>query len=626
MGRASGVAHTPWPDDLAARYRAAGYWRGRTFGALLSELAGAHADRTAVVGGSVRLTYRELDDRAHRLAAGWHALGVRPGDRVVLQLPNDADFLPVLFGLSRAGAWPVLALPAHREAELRHFAGTAGAVAVVTAGPERAAAARRVAATVPSVRHVVVAGGRVAGTTDLAEVTAPPRDLADPDPGGVALLQLSGGSTGLPKLIPRTHDDYLYSVRESARICGLRPDDVYLAALPVSHNFPLSSPGVLGALHAGATAVMAPDPFPATAFELVERERVTVTAVVPQLARAYARAAASGGRDLSSLRLLQVGGAPCAPEQAEQVAAALGCALQQVYGMGEGLVCYTRADDPPEVVFGTQGRPISPDDELRVVDPDDPAAPSDAEVAPGEVGALLTRGPYTVRGYYRADAHNATAFTPDGFYRTGDLVRRTATGHVEVVGRIKDQINRGGEKIAVEEVENHLRAHPDVLDAVVVGVPDEYLGQRSLAFVVPAGDASATLTAQGLRQFVRTRGVADFKVPDQVRVVDHFPVTGVGKTSRRELRAEVARRAHERETKEPMMTEAVRARVAAVLGEPADGLADDEDLLARGLDSLRLVDLVERLRELGLDTSFGELAETPTIAAWADLVVREGRG
>jgi 2,3-dihydroxybenzoate-AMP ligase len=204
--------------------------------------------------------------------------------------------------------------------------------------------------------------------------------------------------------------------------------------------------------------------------------------------------------------------------------------------MAEGLVNYTRADDPDDVVLHTQGRPISPDDELRVVDPDDP---DEREVAPGEIGALLTRGPYTIRGYFRAAEHNATAFTADGFYRTGDLVCLTGRGDVVVSGRVKEQINRGGEKVAAEEVENHLMAHPGVLDAALVGVPDAFLGERTHAYVV-ARPGVETPAPAALRRFVRDRGVAGFKVPDRVEVVDAFPVTGVGKTSRRALRAALA--------------------------------------------------------------------------------------
>ena len=297
----------------------------------------------------------------------------------------------------------------------------------------------------------------------------------------MAFFQLSGGSTGVPKLIPRTHDDYIYSLRGSAEICGLDAASVYLAALPVAHNFPLSSPGTLGTLYAGGTVVIARNPSPDEVFPLIERERVTITALVPPLALIWLEAAAARRPDLSSLKVLQVGGAKFAAEAAARVRPVLGCTLQQVFGMAEGLVNYTRLDDPDDIVVNTQGRPISPDDEVHVVDDDD------RPVEPGEVGHLLTRGPYTIRGYYNAPEHNARAFTPDGFYRTGDLVRRDAAGYLTVEGRAKDQINRGGDKVAAEEVENHILAHPAVMDAAVVAMPDAFLGERSCAFVIPRG-------------------------------------------------------------------------------------------------------------------------------------------
>jgi 2,3-dihydroxybenzoate-AMP ligase len=275
---------------------------------------------------------------------------------------------------------------------------------------------------------------------------------------------------------------------------------------------------------------MAPSPDPATCFALIARERVTVTALVPPLALAWLDARRPQ-HDLSSLALLQVGGAKLTPEVARRVGPVLGCALQQVFGMAEGLVNYTRSDDPLDVVIESQGRPISELDEIRVVDEDG------EDVAPGELGHLLTRGPYTIRGYY-ADADPAS-FTPDGFYRTGDVVRRLASGHLVVEGRAKDQINRGGEKIAPDEVEDHLLAHPSVYDAAVVGVPDDRFGERSCAVIVPR-DGCEPPTGAEVRRFLRERGMAAFKVPDRVEVVEAFPQTGVGKVSRRALRAAVA--------------------------------------------------------------------------------------
>ncbi|WP_018683801.1 (2,3-dihydroxybenzoyl)adenylate synthase [Actinokineospora enzanensis] len=528
----------PYPAEFARRYRELGYWTGETFGAFLADRAARYADRVAVIDDRHRWTYRELDERATRMAHGFRARGIRPGDRVVVQLPNVAEFVSVVFGLFRAGALPVFALPPHRFAEISYFCAHTEAVAYViadkVAGFDYRTLADDVRAAAPTVREVFVLGDP--GThTSLADVpTDPVGELPEIDPGVVAFLQLSGGSTGAPKLIPRTHDDYLYSVRESADICGLDTDSVYLVALPVAHNFPMSSPGILGALHAGSRIVLASAPSPDIAFPLIARERVTITGVVPPIALVWLNSAPNRADDLSSLRVLQVGGAKFAEEAARRVTPELGCALQQVFGMAEGLVNYTRDTDDEDTVAVSQGRPISPDDELRVVDADD------APVPEGGIGHLLTRGPYTIRGYYRADEHNRDAFTADGFYRTGDLVRLLPTGHVVVEGRAKDQINRGGEKVAAEEVENHLLAHPGVHDAAVVAVPDAFLGERTCAFVVTAGETPPT--APQLRAFLRGRGLAAYKIPDRVEFVPGFPHTGVGKTSRRDLRAAFAAR------------------------------------------------------------------------------------
>lgn len=532
---APGPDLVPWPAGDAARYRAAGYWTGETFGAALRRWAARSGDRVAIVDGAVRSTYRQLDARADRLAAGLWARGLRPGDRVVVQLPNSAIFVEVVCGLFRLGAVPVFALPAHRESELGRVTAHCGAVALVLpavhAGFDHRRLAGAVRAAAPDLRHVLVAGDPGGVGTDLSEVDADPMDLPAPDPSALALLQLSGGSTGVPKLIPRTADDYLYSVRASVAACRLDADSVYLCVLPAAHNFALSSPGVLGVLEAGGRVVMCPRPDPATAFDLIAAEGVTITAVVPPLVPAWLDAAARGGAgQLSTLDVLQVGGAKLSAEVARRVRPVLGCRLQQVFGMAEGLVNYTGLDDPDDLVTTTQGRPMSPADELRVVDD------GDREVPAGAIGHLLTRGPYTIRGYYRAAAHNAVAFTADGFYRTGDLVRRTATGHLVVTGRAKDQINRGGEKIAAEEVETHLLAHPAVRDVAVVAVPDPFLGERSCAFVVLRA-GTATPTGAQLRAFVRSRGLAAYKIPDRVELLDAFPVTGVGKLSRSSLRA-----------------------------------------------------------------------------------------
>ena len=526
-----------WPAEFAERYRAAGYWTDENFDTFLAARVRRHADRTAVVGVGaasprvrVALSYAELDAAVGRLAGLLAASGVEQGDRVVLQLPNCIEYVVAVFAAFRLGALPVFALPAHREREIGQFARISDAAAYVFAGTgwgfDYAALAERVGAELQAAGHQPPTAVDLA-TWDLTGQSPHPSVTVTPAVGAteIAFLQMSGGTTGIPKLVPRTHADYLYSVRASAEICGLDESTVMLVALPAAHNFPMSSPGLLGVLDRGGTVVLAPDPSPRTCFGMIESERVTLTSLVPPLAQSWLASAARGLRhDLSSLAVVQVGGARLADSVARRIAPELGCSLQQVYGMAEGLVCYTRADDPDELVTTTQGRPISPDDELRI----DP-----------ETGELATRGPYTIRGYYGADEVHADHFTDDGFYRTGDVVRQLPSGHLQVTGRIKDQINRGGDKIAIDEVEDLLLQFDGVHDAAIVSVPDAYLGERICAFVVPAVADREPRLAE-IRAFLTAAGLAPYKQPDELRVVAAFPATAPGKVNRRRLRASLA--------------------------------------------------------------------------------------
>ncbi|OMI35641.1 AMP-dependent synthetase and ligase [Streptomyces sparsogenes DSM 40356] len=517
-----------------------------TFGARLRQAGADRGARVALVDGDRRWTYADLDAEADRVAHGLRGLGVGRGDRVVIQLPNCAEFVLVWFGLQRLGAVPVHAMPGHRRREIGHLVRVSGAVACVV--PDRHARfdhrelMREVWAEQGpggSLRTVVVVGdpGPVSGFVPFEALRAAPSSAPDDvpasgaddggaDPADVALLLLSGGTTGLPKLIPRTHDDYAYNARACAEVCALDAGTVYLAVLPIGFNFTFACPGVLGTLMAGGTVVVAPDPSPQTAFALVEREGVTLTSLTPPLVTHWVDEAAAGSWDLDSLAVVQVGGARLPEEHARRLGPALGVTVQQVFGMAEGLINLTRLDDPEDLVCATQGRPVSPDDEILVVDSDGRPVPD------GTAGELLTRGPYTLRGYYRAEEHNRTAFTPNGYYRTGDVVRRLPTSHLVVVGRIKDQINRGGEKIAAVEVEEQLLTHPAITAAALVGVPDERRGERTVAFVICDGEAP---DVREVAAHLKERGLAGYKAPDEVVQVAGLPLTAVGKVDKAAL-------------------------------------------------------------------------------------------
>lgn len=536
----------PYPPEFAERYRRKGYWKGLTLGDRFDEWAERFGGRVAIVSDAERLTYAELRRRVDRVVAGLSALGLRPRDRVLMQMPNVPEFLYVALALFKIGALPVMALPAHREAEIRHLLEFSEAVAYCAPASFRGfdylAMVRGIATHVPRLKHVIVAGdaappGTVSIATLLEETdSGRPQDFGRfaPAPSDVALFMVSGGTTGLPKLIPRTHDDYGYNVELSTAISGLGPDSVSLIVLPIAHNFSFATPGVLGALSCGAKVVLAASPNPDVAFPLIERERVTITSTVPAVAIQWLGSPAREKHDVSSLKVLQVGGSRLSAEVALRVKPLLGATVQQVFGMAEGLNNVTRLDDPEHVQLHTQGRPLSPDDEIMIVGDDG------KPVAPGERGELITRGPYTIRGYYKAPEHNASGFTPDGFYRTGDVVRMTPSGNLSVEGRVKDLINRGGEKISAEEVENAILCDPAIQNVAVVAMPDPVLGEAVCAYVVPRPGASLTLEA--MRTFLEYARIARYKLPERLVIVERLPLTSVGKISKKDLRADIAAR------------------------------------------------------------------------------------
>jgi 2,3-dihydroxybenzoate-AMP ligase len=541
---------TPFPPEFAARYRARGYWEDRPLISHFLPLFADYSCRTAVVDDEGSYTYAELGAASERVALNLLDLGLVPGDRVVVQLPNTRLFASFYLALQRIGAIPIMALPSHRFRELRQFAGLSGAVAAAAPSAARdadfAELHRRVRAEQPQLRLSILQGGRTdpaAGTVSLEELhDRPPArhtaadlgailDRVDPD--DPAVFQLSGGTTGIPKLIPRTHNDYAFNSKMAVSVCDVRDGDVLLDVLPVAHNLPLACPGLQGFLLRGATVCLSASTRGPSVFGAIDRHRVTHIHVVPALLIRWINDPLARGFDLGSVRVIQSGGQRLQPETRQRTERAFrNVTVQENFGMAEGLLMFVRLDDPAEVRLETVGRPICPDDEVRLVDEDG------RDVPDGEIGELLARGPYTLRGYYNAPEHNQRAFSPDGFYRSGDLMWRHPSGNYVVAGRSKDLINRGGEKISAEEVENLILSHPAVLNVACVPVPDPELGERMCACVILR--PGATLTLPGLVGFLTAQEIARHKLPERLAVLDRFPLSPVGKVSKKDLGAILA--------------------------------------------------------------------------------------
>jgi len=531
---------TPWPAEIARRYRAQGYWQGITLHEMLAGVAARVPAKVALVCGEQRITYAALVEAIDRLACGFVEAGIRPLDRVVVQLPNVPEFVYTYFALARIGAIPVTALRAHRHTEVRHFLTASGATAYVI--PDRIkdfdyrAMAQELAPQAPALSTVFVAGEPAPGQRPLGALLDAPIGAAAaatalesfrPDPSEVTTMLLSGGTTSLSKLIPRTHDDYVLNARLCGAAAGFDENTVLLAILPLGHNYNLASPGMLGTFYYGGRVVLAASGDPAEVFGLVERERVSVIAAVVPLISAWLNSEVPDRCDTGSLRVVQNGGARLAPELRARLSERFGCFPQEIYGTAEGLINMVRLDDPEELVLESSGAPVCDDDEIAVVDDEG------REVADGEAGELVTRGPYTIRGYYNAPDKNREAFTADGFYRMGDIVRKRGR-HVYTEGRRKDLINRGGEKISCEEVENLIYGHPKVKVVTLVAMPDPVFGEKACAFVVPK--PGETLSFDELIAFLRRQNIATFKLPERLEVVAELPLSPVGKILKRELR------------------------------------------------------------------------------------------
>ncbi|MCL3998295.1 AMP-binding protein [Streptomyces lavenduligriseus] len=545
------------PPERAREYRDRGWWRPERVDRLVLRHVAEDPEKEAVRGPGGRLTRRELADAVAGAAARLAGLGIARGDRVLVQLPNDLELVVLPLALMRLGAHPVMAVPTLRRREL--LAVVAATRPTAVAVPHRwqrfdhVALARELRESCPSIRHILVAD-RAAdavpeGTEDLVELCRPDPgarplpDLGPPLADEPAVFLLSSGTTGPPKAIARAHEGYGYMIRTAARWAGLSPDTVYLAVMSGAHGFVLNCPGMFGALAFGGRVVLGSPGDPGAALDLIDREGVTHTTLVPALITQWLSEAGRRGRGPTSLRVLQAGGARLEPAPAAEAHKLLGCTVQQCYGMSEGLLTYTALDDPDDVIAHTQGRPASPGDEIRIV------AEDGTEVAPGETGEVLTRGPYTVAGYYAAPDADARAFTDDGFYRTGDLARLHPSGGLVVEGRIGDVINRGGEKISAGEIESLLAEHPLLRAVAAVAMPHPVWGQTVCVFAVPS-DPEKQPTLLGLRRFLTERGIATYKLPEDIRVVDALPMIGVGKINRVALRAAAADR-QAREEREP---------------------------------------------------------------------------
>ncbi len=538
------IAGVRYRSSVEARsHIARGDWLNLTIADTLRQAACERPDAAAVIDQDGVVTYARLDAESESVAAALLDLGLRPGDRILFQLGTTREYFTAFHGCMKAGVIPVCTLPQYRSVEMEHFAQATGARAIFVQADcnpsfDQAGFAQDLAASCDALDHVVVIRGERDGCVSLAAAAQAysieqarwrTADVA-PNALDVAVFQLSGGSTNLPKIIPRMHGEYLGAVRHLSQRYGLTDQDVTLWGLPLVHNAGTMF-AVLPVTLDRRTLVLQSRLDIREMLALIARHRVTFTGSIGPVAARLLEIDDLHRHDIGSLRQF------FALTSAEAVERHVGLPVGQMFGMTEGMVFAASPHDPPAIRHRTIGYPISPGDEVRLLVPGE-----DAEVAFGEIGELCFRGPSTLTCYVGDEQATAASFTATGFLRSGDLMRAHDIDGIvcySFEGRIKDNINRGGEKIGAEEIETLVARHPHVADVRVVAMPDPVYGEKVCAYVIPQAGRDC-VTVASLGDFLLGLGIAKYKLPERIEAIDVFPLTKVGKADKGRLREMVA--------------------------------------------------------------------------------------
>ena len=523
-------------------FRSKGYWEPGSLRDYIDRFAAEDPDRLAVTDGYTELTRAELRARAYRFAVALKALGVGHGDRVQVQLPNWNEYVVIWVALARIGAVLVPTMPVYRDDEVQYVIDQSGAtVSIVT--PEFRHFDYRsmilgIQSRTPALEHVIVVRGAASdGVLSFEDMIAgdgvpSDEDLGPaPSPDDLHAIVYTSGTESRPKGCQHTFGTLSYTANALADLVfGLTEDDIMFMPTPITHATGITA-GLLTPFIRGAGVHVVDVWEPHDGLDRIERYRTTVSiAATPFLQMALAEVKKHPEHDISSMRIWASAGAPI-PEALLRDWRALipTCIALPVYGNSETMVVTAvRFDDPPEKVVTSDGRSFDGLD-LQIRDEEGIPLPAGAE------GEISYTSPGLMLGYWQDAEKTDAAIGPDGYFHTGDLGRLDEDGFLRVTGRIKDLIIRGGLNVSAREVEENSAAHPEIAAIAAVSMPDEKLGERVCAFVVPAGDHR--ITVEELDAFLRDdRRIAPQKWPERIIFVDELPITATGKVKKFELR------------------------------------------------------------------------------------------
>lgn len=542
--------HDRYTDEEVSSYYESGIWQPTSFNALVAEQVEQRPDSRFVFDSTTSYTYRQFGERALRLAAGLHRAGVRKGERIAMQLPNWTEFVLLSAAASRIGAIVVPIMPIYRDDEVGYVLQHSGASVAVTCGEVRgfdhAAMFAGLAKDCPDLRSVYVAragadldpslgtpldGLIVEGDTEALEAEIGPD--SNPDDGFVIVY--TSGTTSRPKGCFHTFNTLRASAAAIAKSLDYTSDDVQFGPSPITHSTGLVTSVVLPLL-AGAQSCLMEAWDPAEGLRLIKQHGCTAAVTATPFLQMLMGAYDPDKHDASSLSRWVCAGSPIPGSVVEQSRKPFaGCQTLSLYGRSENfLTTMCTIHDPAERSATSDGSALD-GAAIKVVDA------AGTEVPRGEEGDIAYKGPSHMIEYYRNDEETAALFTPEGFSRSGDLGKMDADGFVRVTGRLKDIVIRGGMNISARELEDHLLGHPKVSTVAVVGMPDERLGEKVCAYIVPA-DPDDQVTLDEVIAHLQAHKVATQKLPERLEIVQEMPMTATGKIQKHVLRADIAKK------------------------------------------------------------------------------------
>ncbi|MBW2207353.1 MAG: AMP-binding protein [Deltaproteobacteria bacterium] len=535
---------TPYDPEAGARYEKRRWWLGMTLGDMFDRACDLYPEKEALVGEDSRYSWRQLRTLVDNLAYNLLQEGLKRGDTVLLQTPNWPEFVISYFALQKAGLVIVLLTVNHTAREIVHLADLTRPKGWILPRRYRKnnylPMIEQVQKKNPGLEKVIILGEEAPeGFLEfdrLMETEADPGDIqslleeARPDPGDVCQILPSGGTTGLPKGAPRTHNDYICNLEYVAKAWDLNATDTVLVATTVGHNLALVA-CVTPAVFQGAKQVVLESTRPEDFCRTVEEEKVTCVGLVPTLISRYVNYENLGDYDLSSLQRIYVGAANSPPELVRNVEEKIGARYINAFGMVEGALAQSRPHHSMEVRCHTIGRPCCPYDVFVTLDPNGKINPTGVE------GEMATKGPGIFTGYLKNPQANQDAFTPDGYFRTGDLAVIDDNGFIRITGRIKDIIIRGGENIAARDVEDMISAHPDVEYVAVVGMPDADLGEVVCAYIKRV--AGSKIGDEEITRHLEEMEASKIHYPARIEFVEDIPLTAAGKADKKVLKKDI---------------------------------------------------------------------------------------